>query len=94
MGVLRAHFSYAKLNKEDPEEMQHLKASFLIHKMLEEAEAQQRRSNSARLRVFRVKRKIGVRLRRLRVAISKARLCVCYQTLKQLRHLKLVLLAS
>ncbi|KAG6515024.1 hypothetical protein ZIOFF_025402 [Zingiber officinale] len=85
------HFPYAKLDKEDPEEMQRLKARFLIYKILEEAGTQQRRSYSSRMRVCRMKRKIGVRLRRLRVAIAKTRHFLCYQILK---HLKPVLVTN
>ncbi|THU53920.1 hypothetical protein C4D60_Mb10t19480 [Musa balbisiana] len=79
MGFLRSHCSYSRVDKEDPEERQHLKARFLIYRTLEEADTRQRRSSS-RLRACRSKRKIGLKLKRLRVAISRARRCVHRQT--------------
>lgn len=94
MGLLRGQFSYSRVNKEDPEDKQHLKARFLIHKMLEEAEMQQMRRSASRLRLCRVKRKIGLRLKRLSIAISKARLSFCRQVRKQFRHLRLVLITN
>ncbi|WOK91860.1 hypothetical protein Cni_G00551 [Canna indica] len=94
MSFLRTQYSYSRVDKEDPEERQHLMARFLIHKILEEAGTQQRIRSSSKLRVCRMKRKIGLRLKRLRIAISKTRLCLCHQVMKQIRHLKLVLVAN
>ncbi|CAL9178176.1 unnamed protein product [Musa hybrid cultivar] len=87
---LRSHCSYSRVDKEDPEERQHLKARFLIYRTMEEADTRQRRSSS-RLRACRSKRKIGLKLKRLRVAISRARRCVYRQVIKRFRHLNLFL---
>ncbi|RWW24349.1 hypothetical protein BHE74_00012282 [Ensete ventricosum] len=90
MGFLRSHCSYSRVDKEDPEERQHLKARFLIHRTLEEADTRQRRSSS-RLRACGSKKKIGLKLKRLRVVISSARICAYWQVIKRFRHLNLSL---
>nr|CAB3458096.1 unnamed protein product [Digitaria exilis] len=63
--------AYAKVEKMDAEEARHLKAQYLIHKVLEEA------STSAAARrlpaLARVKARIGVRLKKLRLAIRGVR---------------------
>ncbi|CAL9058202.1 unnamed protein product [Musa banksii] len=93
MGFLRSHCSYSRVDKEDPEERQHLKARFLIYRTLEEADTRQRRSSS-RLRACRSKRKIGLKLKRLRVPFSRARRCVYRQVVKRFRHLNLFLVTQ
>ncbi|RWV88978.1 hypothetical protein BHE74_00020438 [Ensete ventricosum] len=90
MGFLRTHHSYSRIDNEDAEERRHLKARFLIDKVLEEAESEQRRRSSSKLKVCRLKRRIGLRLKRLRVFISRTRLCVHRQVMKQFRHLRLL----
>ncbi|WOL04924.1 hypothetical protein Cni_G13647 [Canna indica] len=95
MAVLsNTHCPYSRVDKEDSEEMQHLKARFLIYKVLEEADRDQKRRTASKLRVCRLKRKIGLRLKRIRVVISRARLCVCRNVVKQFRYLKLFLVTK
>nr|GME10938.1 Rhodanese-like domain-containing protein [Ipomoea batatas] len=70
----RSH-GYAKMEAEDPEETSHRRAQFLIYKSLQKADSltQRRRSPSSsclKLRVFRLKIRIGRRLKRLRKSIS------------------------
>ncbi|XP_059627775.1 uncharacterized protein LOC132270590 [Cornus florida] len=64
----RRPFAYSKMDCEDPEEMRHRKAQFLIYKVLERADYGRKRS-CLRVRICRVKIKIGKRLRRLRKTI-------------------------
>lgn len=81
-------YSYSRIEEGDPEEVQHLKARFLIYKVLEEADRRRggrRASCSSRLRACRSKRsKIGAKLKRLRVTVSK-------QVTRQISNLKLLL---
>ncbi|KAL5978574.1 hypothetical protein ACLOJK_029691 [Asimina triloba] len=51
---------------EDPGELKHRKAQFLVAKTLEKADSLTRRRSSLRLRLCKLKIKIGKRLRRLR----------------------------
>jgi hypothetical protein len=88
-----APMGYAKVDKVDAEEARHLKAQFLIHKALEKNAPTRRPSAaapSARGSGCRVVRptRIGVRLKRLRVAVRSFRLRVCRSVLKHLRNLR------
>lgn len=64
---LMAH-SYSKMEKEEPEERIHRRAQFLIYKVLDQVEADysRRRQSWLRLRISKLKVKIGTRLRRFR----------------------------
>nr|CAB3458098.1 unnamed protein product [Digitaria exilis] len=72
MLMLRAStpFAYAKVDKLDAEEARHLRAQYLIHKVLEE------KSPAVRSRppsLARVKARIGVRLKKLRLTVRSVR---------------------
>ncbi|MED6143897.1 hypothetical protein PIB30_009970 [Stylosanthes scabra] len=61
---------YSKMEKEDPEEMIHRRAQFLIYKVLQQADScSSSSSSSRRIRICKLKVKIGNRLRRLRKRI-------------------------
>ncbi|KAH1065967.1 hypothetical protein J1N35_030954 [Gossypium stocksii] len=76
MVILRRSNGYSKVDKEDPEEIIHRRAQFLIHKVLERADCR-RKPSFLRIRLCRLKVKIGRRLKKLRksalVSISAAR---------------------
>lgn len=59
---------YTKMDKEDPEELKHQRAQFLIHKVLEKADhsSSRRKPSFLRIRLCRLKLKIGKRFKKLR----------------------------
>ncbi|KAA3489041.1 hypothetical protein EPI10_032719 [Gossypium australe] len=65
MVILRRSNGYSKVDKEDPEEIIHRRAQFLIHKVLERADCR-RKPSFLRIRLCRLKVKIGRRLKKLR----------------------------
>ncbi|XP_010278705.1 PREDICTED: uncharacterized protein LOC104612816 [Nelumbo nucifera] len=79
-------YAYSKLEIEDPEERKHRRAQFLINKILEQADTR-RRQSSLRVRICRLKVKIGKRFKRLRktmlLTISTARASLYRQVLRQ-----------
>lgn len=72
----RSSHAYSKIDNEDPEERKHRLAQFLIQKVLLQADSR-RRPSLLRIRIFRLKVKIGRRLKKLRksmlLGISAAR---------------------
>ncbi|KAG4199807.1 hypothetical protein ERO13_A05G169600v2 [Gossypium hirsutum] len=88
MVILRRSNGYSKVDKEDPEEIIHRRAQFLIHKVLERADCR-RKPSFLRIRLCRLKVKIGRRLKKLRksalVSISAARTGVYKQVIDQLK---------
>ncbi|CAL5086438.1 unnamed protein product [Urochloa decumbens] len=88
MLLLRASstpFAYAKVDKMDAEEARHLRAQYLIHKVLEE------KSPAARSRppvLARVKARIGVRLKKMRLAVRSVRVRACRTLQRHLRSLR------
>ncbi|XWS12824.1 hypothetical protein CRYUN_Cryun37aG0123500 [Craigia yunnanensis] len=88
MALLRRSYAYSKVDKEDPEEISHRRAQFLIYKVLEQADSR-RKSSFLRIRLCRLKVKIGRRLKKLRksalVSISAARVGVYKQVIDQLK---------
>ncbi|KAI4304271.1 hypothetical protein MLD38_039809 [Melastoma candidum] len=65
--------AYLKLDKEDPEEVSHRRALFLIYKRMEEADSLTRSRPPClflRIRFRKEKLRIGKRLRKLRKGIS------------------------
>ncbi|KAG2688271.1 hypothetical protein I3760_09G087500 [Carya illinoinensis] len=72
-------YAYSKLDLEDPEEKKHRQAQFLIHKVLFQAD-NLRRQSFLRIRICKLKVKIGKRLKKLRksvlLGISAARVGV------------------
>ena len=77
MALCRRPYGYSKVDKEDPEDIIHRRAQFLIHKVLEQADSR-RKPSCLRIRISKMKVKIGKRLRRLRrrimSGVSAARL--------------------
>ena len=88
-----APVGYAKVDKMDAEEARHLKAQFLIQKGLEKYGPTRQPAAAAALargsgcRVVRAAR-IGVRLKRLRIAVRSFKLRFCRSVLKHLRILR------
>ncbi|KAF3451711.1 hypothetical protein FNV43_RR07807 [Rhamnella rubrinervis] len=78
--IMRRPFGYSKVDKEDPDEKIHRRAQFLIYKVLEKADESKRRPSYLRLRIRKLKVKIGKRLTRLRktmlLSLCAARVCV------------------
>ncbi|KAL0712789.1 hypothetical protein Bca4012_019767 [Brassica carinata] len=74
-------YEYTKMEKEDPQDLSHTRAQFLIQKVLERADhktrQQQRRKRSSgpliMIRVVGIRMRIGTKLRKLR----KNNTCVC-----------------
>lgn len=93
MGALarRSSYGYSKLDKEDPEEVKHRRAQFLIYKALQQADSPRRRPSLLRLRLCRLKIKIGKKLKKLRkgmlLSISAARVRVYEQVTGQWKRL-------
>lgn len=71
---MRRNGSYSKLKKEDPDETRHRRAQFLIYKVMEEADVVVRRRSSKgcllRVKLCRLKVKIGKRLKRFRKCVG------------------------
>ncbi|XVE87797.1 hypothetical protein DITRI_Ditri19aG0017000 [Diplodiscus trichospermus] len=89
MAILRrSSYGYSKVDKEDQEEISHRRAQFLIYKVLERADYR-RKPSFLRIRLCRLKVKIGRRLKKLRksalVCISAARVGVYKQVIEQLK---------
>lgn len=61
-------YAFSKMQIEDPEELKHRKAQFLIYKVLQKADSLNRPS-WFRVRMRKLKIKIGKRLKRLRKSI-------------------------
>ncbi|CAN6175578.1 unnamed protein product [Urochloa humidicola] len=88
--------AYAKVEKMDAEEAQHVKAQYLIHKVLEEAStsaaaAARPPARTTRRRppaLARVRARIGVRLKKLRLAIRGARARARRAVRRHLRSLR------
>ncbi|KAE8707482.1 Detected protein of confused Function [Hibiscus syriacus] len=88
MAILGRSNGYSKVDKEDPEELIHRRAQFLIYKVMEQAKCR-RKPSFIRIRLCRLKVKIGRRLKKLRksvsVSISAARIGVYKQVMNQLK---------
>ncbi|XVF87718.1 hypothetical protein PTKIN_Ptkin18bG0143200 [Pterospermum kingtungense] len=88
MAILSRSYGYSKVNKEDPEEIIHRRAQFLIYKVMEQTDARRKRS-FLRIRLCRLKVKIGRRLKKLRksalVSVSAAKTGVLKQVIDQLK---------
>ncbi|CAN6464617.1 unnamed protein product [Victoria cruziana] len=95
--VMRGSYQYTKMQSfyESEEEKRHRKAQFLIHKMMEKADALSRRTPPLKVRVCRLRVKIGRRIRRLRnkmqFAVSFVKAGICGQLLGQLKMVKRLL---
>ncbi|CAL5083239.1 unnamed protein product [Urochloa decumbens] len=86
--------AYAKVEKMDAEEARHVRAQYLIHKVLEEASASASaaRPPAPRTRrppaLARVTTRIGVRLKKLRLAIRGVRVRARRAVRRHLRNLR------
>ncbi|XP_068669546.1 uncharacterized protein [Aristolochia californica] len=93
MGCLVRPCSYTKLDREDPEELAHRRAQWLIARVLEEADARRRKA-SMRVKICRLKIRMGRRLKRLRRSIQlsffASRLSLSRQVVGQLKVWKWV----
>ncbi|GAB2231569.1 hypothetical protein Droror1_Dr00010577 [Drosera rotundifolia] len=73
MAVMCRSNGYTKVEKEDPEETKHRQALFLIYKSLEEADkmmaSRRKKPSWLRLRMRKLKVKVGKRLKRIRKMI-------------------------
>ncbi|PIM98958.1 hypothetical protein CDL12_28550 [Handroanthus impetiginosus] len=69
MALLNRPYSYTKIQFEDPDEIQHRRAQFLIYKVLQKADTRSRPS-WLRVKVFKLKIKIGKKLKKLRKGLS------------------------
>ncbi|KAL8103962.1 hypothetical protein AgCh_028253 [Apium graveolens] len=58
-------YGYSKMEMEDPEELQHRRARFLIHKVLQQAATKTRKPSYLRVRIRRLKIKIGKTMKNL-----------------------------
>lgn len=90
MTFMRSSYGYSKMEKEDPEEVNHRRAQFLIYKVMEQADSR-RKSSFLRVRICRLRVKIGRRLKRLRKSITAAKVGVYRQVLVQLKAWKRLL---
>ncbi|KAL7212153.1 hypothetical protein ACSBR2_014926 [Camellia fascicularis] len=86
MALMSRPYAYSKMEREDPEEIKHRRAQFLIYKALEKVDSQ-RRPSWLRVRICKLKIKIGKRLKRLRksmlLSMSRAKNGVCKQVICQ-----------
>ncbi|KGN49119.1 hypothetical protein Csa_003853 [Cucumis sativus] len=82
---------YCKVDKEDPEEIIHRRAQFLINKVLERADSMGKPSY-LRIRIRRLKVRFGRRLKRLKKSamgsISTLKIGVYKQVITQIRNCK------
>ncbi|KAK6932319.1 hypothetical protein RJ641_001943 [Dillenia turbinata] len=94
MTLLKKPYGYTKMEMEDPEDVMHRRAQFLIYKVLEQADMR-RRPSTLRVRICGLKVKIGKRLKRLRKSmpssLSMAKLSVYRQARRQLKAWKAIL---
>ncbi|KAI3466576.1 hypothetical protein Pfo_023239 [Paulownia fortunei] len=69
MALLNRPYAYSKIQFEDPDEIKHRRAQFLIYKVLQKADTRSRPS-WLRVKVCKLKIKIGKRLKKLRKGFS------------------------
>lgn len=91
MADVRKRNGYSKIDKEDPGEVIHRRAQFLVYKVMQQAEYRRRPSN-LRIRIRKLKVRFGMRLKKLRksmlLSISSARVVVYKQVFRQLKTCK------
>ncbi|KAI3971994.1 hypothetical protein MKX01_030195 [Papaver californicum] len=93
-------FGYVQMEKEDPEDMKHRKAQFMIYKTMQKADiavasSSTSSSNPIRIRICRLKIKFGNKLKRLRKSLLysisssvNTRVRAYKQFINQLKNLK------
>ncbi|KAL1332588.1 hypothetical protein HN51_061371 [Arachis hypogaea] len=87
---------YSKLDKEDPQEKMHRRAQFLIYKELNKADSISKKPSSSsssfvmRIRMFKLKTKIGNTLRRINKRIFPSSSCgvIKSQVMDQVKSFK------
>ncbi|CAL0301169.1 unnamed protein product [Lupinus luteus] len=91
MALSKRPYSYSKMDKEDPEDVIHRRAQFLIYKVLEQANSP-RKQSCLRIRISKLKVKIGNKLRRFRkrimATVSAVRVCFHGHATTQLKTWK------
>ncbi|XP_038883675.1 uncharacterized protein LOC120074584 [Benincasa hispida] len=89
--LIRRPNGYSKVDKEDPEEIIHRRAQFLINKVLERADSMGKPSY-LRIRIRRLKVRFGRRLKKLKksamASISTLKIGVYKQVISQIRNCK------
>ncbi|KAJ0250558.1 hypothetical protein HA466_0138770 [Hirschfeldia incana] len=90
MTLFKRPCTYSKVNKEDPEEVFHQRAKFLIYKTLQEVDLVSRRSSHPssflRMKLLRLKVEIGNSLTKLRRSVASAVSFGSVRALKKMFH--------
>ena len=86
--LLRKHYAYSKIDEEDPEEIKHRRAQFLIQKILLQVD-NRRKPSFLRIRMCKLKVRIGRRLKKLRksmlLGVSVARVRLYKQIISRMK---------
>ncbi|KAL4628401.1 hypothetical protein ACB092_05G235900 [Castanea dentata] len=86
--LLRKHYAYSKIDQEDPEEIKHRQAQFLIQKILLQVD-NRRKPSFLRIRMCKLRVRIGRRLKKLRksmlLGISVARVRLYKQVISRMK---------
>ncbi|KAL5714509.1 hypothetical protein ACHQM5_016458 [Ranunculus cassubicifolius] len=94
MSFVKRSNGYAKMDKEDPEDVTHRRAQFLVYKVMERADSRRRQSRLG-IRICKLKIKIGKGFKRLKkkivFGVSVARVGLSKQVMSQLMNLKRLL---
>ncbi|CDP04388.1 unnamed protein product [Coffea canephora] len=69
MSLLNRPFAYSKMDMEDPDEVRHRRAQFLIYKALQQADSPRKRPSWLKVKTNKLKIRIGRRFKRLRKSI-------------------------
>ncbi|CAI9755110.1 unnamed protein product [Fraxinus pennsylvanica] len=92
MAFLNRSYAYSKMEMFDPEEKKHQRAQFLIYKALQKAEIRRSRPSWLRVKMFKLKIKIGKRFKTLRksigVTLASAKTGFCKKITCQLKSWK------
>lgn len=88
---LSRSYSYSRVSKEDPDEMKHRRAQFLINREMQRADSIRQRKVNPRLVISKLKIKVGFRIKRLRKAVNytisvvRSKSCIYRKLLVQLK---------
>ncbi|KAL2483959.1 hypothetical protein Fot_45403 [Forsythia ovata] len=92
MAFLNRPYAYSKMEMFDPDEKQHQRAQFLIYKTMKKAEIRRSRPSWLRVKMFKLKIKIGKRFKTMRKSIgftlSSAKTGFCKKITCQLKSWK------
>lgn len=89
MALSRRLKGYSKMEKEDSEDRKHRQAQFLIYKVLDKVDSR-RKPSSLRIRIFKLKIKIGNNCRRMK----KKFFLRCHSVLDHVKTLKQMLVIN